>query len=285
MTPLRSHRRLRALALGLAVALVGVAIAAPAVAGASASVRAAVERGAARQAAGNGTFFRSACTLSHTATVDPIVHPGMPGISHSHEFFGNTTTNADSTLQSLLGQPTTCRIAGDTAAYWVPTIYANGVRVPPSFVFAYYFADGARGRVQPFPAGLKVIAGSSTATTPQSTATVGWKCAGIGNRLSAEPIACPASHAVLVHNFPDCWDGRNLDSADHRSHLAYRVRGQCPTTHPAVLPQLSLRVHYRLPSTTGLTTAAGSIYAVHADFFNAWDQAVLTRLVNQNLNG
>jgi hypothetical protein len=39
---------------------------------------------------------------------DPIVHPGMPGIAHGHDFFGNLTTNADSTYDSLLGQETTC---------------------------------------------------------------------------------------------------------------------------------------------------------------------------------
>jgi Domain of unknown function (DUF1996) len=284
MTPNRSRGRVRAIALSLAVALTAVALAAPVVAAATGAARTVAERVAERAPAGNGLFFRSVCTLSHTATDDPIVHPGMEGMSHSHEFFGNTTTNADSTLSSLLGQPTTCRIAGDTAAYWVPTLYDDGVRVAPSFVFAYYFADGARGSIRPFPAGLKVIAGDSRATTPQSTRVVGWKCASLNQQLSADPIACPGSHAVLVHNFPDCWDGRNLDSADHKSHLAYRTRGQCPTTHPVALPQLSLRIHYRLPSTTGLTLAAGSIYAAHADFFNAWDQGVLTRLVNHNLN-
>ena len=277
MSLVRTHRRFRALALVLGVSLFGLAIVGPV---AAANIRVVVDRAQ----AGNGVFFRSTCTLSHVATDDPIVHPGMPGHSHSHEFFGNLTTNADSTLRSLLGKPTTCRPAGDTAAYWVPSLYHNGARVPPEFVFAYYFADGARGRIQPFPAGLKVIAGDARAASPQSASIAGWKCAGLNERLSADPIACPGSHAVLVHNFPDCWDGRNLDSADHKGHLAYRVRGLCPTTHPVALPQLSLRVHYRLPSTTGLTTAAGSVYAAHADFFNAWDQATLTRLVNQNLN-
>jgi len=231
-------------------------------------------------------IFLSLCRPSHVATDDPIVHPGDPGASHQHEFFGNTTTNADSTYASLRAGSTTCRIAADTAAYWVPTLYDDGQRVAPLRINAYYLRGGGRGRVVAFPAGLKVIAGDSAATAPQSKAVTGWKCAGIRlQRLSSEPIACPpTSHAVLVIRFPECWNGRDLDSADHQSHMAYRVRGACPTGYPVRLPRLSLNVHYRLPSVTGLTLASGSIHSSHADFFNAWNQAVLTRLVRTNLN-
>lgn len=282
MQRLRTWRGTRLVALAVVVIVATAALATPVVA----ATRTTQQVGAlmAPGATGNGMFFRSTCTLSHVAPDDPIVFPGETGHAHSHEFFGNSTTDADSTLESLLGQPTTCRIAGDTAAYWVPSLYQNGVRVPPRFAFAYYFADGARGRIQPFPAGLKVIAGDAKATSPQSTRIVGWKCGNTNGPLSADPLACPDSTSVLVHNFPDCWDGTNLDSTDHKSHLAYRSRGRCPSTHPVPLPQLSFRVHYRLPSTSGLTTAAGSIYGAHADFFNAWDQAVLANLIDKNLN-
>lgn len=39
--------------------------------------------------------------------------------------------------------------------------------------------------------------------------------------------------------FPMCWDGVNLDSADHKSHMAYPVdnynSGTCPSSHPVHL--------------------------------------------------
>ncbi len=231
-------------------------------------------------------IFRSTCLPSHVAMDDPIVHPGQPGASHQHEFFGNETTNADSTYASLRGQATTCRIAADTAAYWVPSLYAEGARVAPIRVNAYYLRGRARGRVVAFPAGLKVIAGDSTATVAQATAITGWKCAGVvATGLSPDPVACPAgSDNVLVVRFPQCWNGRDLDSADHRSHLAYQVRGVCPAGFPVRVPQLSLNVHYRLPTVSGLALASGSIYSAHADFFNAWNQAVLAALVRTNLN-
>jgi len=48
-----------------------------------------------------GARFVTRCTYSHTLSDDPIVHPNQPGASHSHDFFGNKTTDAFSTLASL----------------------------------------------------------------------------------------------------------------------------------------------------------------------------------------
>ena len=50
-----------------------------------------------------------------------------------------------------------------------------------------------------------------------------------------------------------CWDGKNLDSPDHKSHVAYPVAGAqtftgssvggaCPSTHPVKIPQIMLEV-------------------------------------------
>lgn len=41
-----------------------------------------------------------------------------------------------------------------------------------------------------------------------------------------------------------CWDGKNLDSPNHQSHVAYGQGsgatggGACPSTHPVKLPQV-----------------------------------------------
>ena len=49
--------------------------------------------------------------------------------------------------------------------------------------------------------------------------------------------------------FPSCWDGVNLDSPDHKSHMAYPIGlyndGVCPSTHPKQL--ISLFYEYILP--------------------------------------
>ena len=93
--------------------------------------------------------------------------------------------------------------------------------------------------------------------------------------------------------FPQCWDGKNLDSPDHKSHMAYpelnTVPGgwtaerqyRCPRTHPVVLPEISFIVEYdvtptsnpktwRLASDTYDTGKPGG-YSRHGDWINGWD--------------
>jgi hypothetical protein len=283
--PLRHDRRntarSRRLLVPLAAALVAIALVVP-------QASAADARTASRLLLPplHDGIFRSTCLPSHVAMDDPIVHPGAPGASHQHEFFGNTTTDAYSTYATLRAGTTTCHIAEDTAAYWVPSLYADGQRVAPLKVNAYYLRGRGRGPVVAFPAGLKLIAGNSQATAPQPRSVTGWKCAGlVGQALTTDPRVCPAGgDNVLVIRFPQCWNGRDLDSANHQSHLAYQVGGRCPAGFPVRVPQLSLNVHYHLPALTGLTFASGSIYSAHADFFNAWNQSVLGALVRANLN-
>ena len=283
----RGVRGGRGLLLSSMAALLAVALVAPVVAAAPIAT-ASPAAGPARVAAPaiHDGIFLSVCLPSHVAMDDPIVHPGGAGASHQHEFFGNATTDASSTYGSLVGQATTCRIAGDTAAYWVPSVLANGQRVAPLKVNAYYLRGGGRGVTFAFPAGLKIVAGNSKATSAQSIAVTGWKCSGAQPvALSTVPVACPAgTDNVLVIRFPDCWNGRDLDSADHASHMAYRVGGACPVGFPVRVPRLSLNFHYHLPTLSGLTLASGSIFSAHADFFNAWNQRTQVALVRANLN-
>jgi hypothetical protein len=75
--------------------------------------------------------FRASCLTSHRAGDDPIVFPNQPNVSHIHEFFGNHSTNASSTLQSLRQGTTNCTPNVDLSAYWVPTLYQNGVPSHP----------------------------------------------------------------------------------------------------------------------------------------------------------
>ncbi len=57
---------------------------------------------------------------------------------------------------------------------------------------------------------------------------------------------CPRGiRATII--FPSCWDGKNLDSPDHRSHMAYSGRqalagDSCPSSHPVRVPQVMYEV-------------------------------------------
>jgi hypothetical protein len=234
-----------------------------------------------------GVNFVGTCAFSHRAGDDPIVFPGFPGLSHDHSFVGNVSTNAYSTLATLRAGATTCRRPGDTAAYWMPTLLVDGRVVEPLGATIYYRRH-TLAPTQPFPAGLEVVAGNAHAAAPQDLRVVFWNC-GVesGVARSSTPPTCPGGRAsgLRLHvTFPDCWNGRSLDSADHHSHLAYSQRGECPTSQPVPVPAIT--VIFRYPTTGGptATLASGSPLTGHADFFNAWNQAALTRLVKACLD-
>jgi hypothetical protein len=247
---------------------------------------------AARPAAPNlralqGVNFVGSCTFSHMNMDDPIVSPGQPGASHDHSFVGNTTTDAFSTLPSLRAGATTCKRHGETAAYWMPTLMLNGQMVAPSGATIYYRRK-TLAPVRAFPAGFKMIAGDRHATSPQGLKLTFWNCGASSTvPASTEVPTCPnaAGQGLRLHvNFPNCWDGQHLDSADHQSHMAYAVRGSCPANHPVALPAISVIFRYPITGGAGVTLSSGGQYSAHADFFNAWRQGALRSLVNGCLN-
>jgi len=234
------------------------------------------------QGGGGLTTFRVECADSHVLADDPIVHPNMPGMSHLHEFFGNATTNARSTAASLLGQATTCSASADASGYWVPMLYQGGVALPARSTLVYYRGGSHRvpSQVQAFPAGLRMIAGNAMATTPLPVAAVSWSCTGMTTTAAAPPT-CPAGHMLTAQiRFPDCWDGRHLDSADHKSHMAYTVNGLCPSNYPAQVPELELHATYPTAGGPSTVLSSGAPFTYHADFFNAWNQSALVGFVN-----
>jgi Domain of unknown function (DUF1996) len=242
----------------------------------------------------HGNNFFSNCGFSHRSNDDPIVFPGLPGRSHSHTFFGNRSTNARSTLRSLRAAGTTCKPHSDTAAYWVPTLYLSGRAVKP-FKAQLYYVVRAVDRIRAFPAGLRIVAGNSRARRPQSRRVTYWSCgpggkADGGDRVAGVPN-CPetsrrfprgrvATSLELHVNFPDCWDGRHLDSPDHHSHMAYSSALRCPPSHPVKVPLIRLAVAYPIRGGAGVALSSGGQFSGHADFFNAWNEAALARLVD-----
>jgi hypothetical protein len=230
--------------------------------------------------------FVSHCGFSHAAPDDPIVYPGEPGKSHEHSFVGNVSTNASSTLDSLLGAGTTCLRRADTAAYWMPTLSDGGTVVQPVGATIYYRRRTLQ-HVQPFPTGLKMIAGDSHAVAPQPLNVTYWNCgvvAGVAPQSSVP--TCPAGAMLRLHvRFPDCWDGTNLDSADHKSHMAYSAAGACPADHPVAVPAIEVIFRYPIRGNANVYLSSGGQFSGHADFFNAWHEQRLTELVEHCLDG
>lgn len=245
-------------------------------------------------------WFHAECTFSHRLPDDPIVFPRAPGASHPHDFFGATTTNAMSTNESVAQGPTNCYRYDtkandvDHSSYWTPTLYVNNKAVRPSDTSVHY-SSGVRyvQSIEAFPKGLRMITGTATGGPQNVDGERVWiyQCRQ-GTRIEGTVTVAPTcltNHLELVIRFPDCWDGMNLDSPDHKSHMAFsrrEVAGParvCPPTHPRVMPQLELLVRY--PTLGGRTVklASGAINTAHADFMNGWDQAKLEALVRDCL--
>src|SRR5438552_19205160 len=90
-----------------------------------------------------GQVFITDCLPTHRAPDDPIVFPGQPGASHSHDFFGNPTTDANSTYATMTAATSTsCLVGDDTAGYWMPT-----PSIPPGGVF---HANGTNGDIRAY---------------------------------------------------------------------------------------------------------------------------------------
>jgi hypothetical protein len=231
--------------------------------------------------------FVSACGFSHRAPDDPIVFPQQPGRSHDHTFVGNTSTNAASTVGSLLRSSSTCRRSGDTAAYWMPTLLVAGRAVEPRAATIYY-RRRTLDPVHTFPPGLRMIAGDARAAAPQAGRVTFWSCGALsGIPPSASVPTCPNDRrtGLRLHvRFPDCWSGAGLDSADHQSHMAYSRRGRCPVSHPVAVPAIALIFRYPVSGGLDTTLASGGQYSAHADFFNAWNAEALDALVQGCLN-
>lgn len=236
---------------------------------------------------GEDAQFIVSCDFSHAAQDDPIVHPGQPDASHLHVFFGNTATDAFSTTASLVGGETSCDQPLDTAAYWAPALFRGDEMLEPIAATAYYRAGVGMDPsvVEPYPAGLMMVAGNARATEPQPLSIVAWGC-GVGSERSTVPIPCPETRALrMMITFQDCWDGANLDSADHHAHVAYSSGGACPASHPVPIPQLQFVVEYPVwGDVSDLVLASGGVLTGHADFMNAWDQQKLETEVRLCLN-
>jgi hypothetical protein len=251
--------------------------------------------------------FRVTCRLSHMAFDDPIVYPGQPNRSHLHAFFGNTDTDANSTTNSLLttGNSTCDGGIANRSAYWVPALIdtATGAPVKPRTLIVYYkqgYSIRDSRLMNLVPLGLKMIAGNPAnsvdvkATVPWTPSPYTWKCIvpGHGSPVAEGqqiPDCAQDSELWMSVTFPQCWDGINLDSPDHRSHMSYPVNGACPATHPKALPEISYQVVYpvaaanaplkwRLASDKYDESIPGGRSA-HADYDMAWQKDIIDAAV------
>ncbi|MEO8313425.1 MAG: DUF1996 domain-containing protein [Pseudomonadota bacterium] len=243
--------------------------------------------------------FRNPCGFSHMAFDDPIVFPGRTGASHLHTFFGNTSTNAFSTTVSLFaaGSSTCAGGVANLSAYWVPAMVdtATNKALAPFENLIYYktgYNQIPRSSLRSPPSGLRFIGGNSPAN---AAAVSEWDvhhsflCNGQYETHSQSIPPCPVGGYIQSSlDYPNCWDGVNLDSPDHRSHMAYSGGGACPASHPVAIPSVQLNIKYAITAGQDVTkwklasdnyTGPGG-YSMHGDLWFNWQTDIADTWMN-----
>ena len=292
----RSDTATKRLHLGLALALaLGLAVAAVLAANLADGARAASQK--------LPLGWQIKCEPLPSRKVDPIVYPGKVGQTHLHDPLGQHL-DPYMTYAKLRQDPSNCRFVNgtrvdDRSAYWLPSLYTKaGRKVPIRFSTIYYRVKGGMNPndIQPFPKGLKIIAGRADATGPQmmpdgykpGKPLVEWKCQEPGrfSNFGHLPPDCGTNKYVAVTvTFPDCAKPGVTDSADHRSHMAYSRFNRCPSSHPMHVMRLNLFVVYDLHNGKGAYLSSShqdppTAYGMHADFFDAWGPTQIKKLIN-----
>jgi Domain of unknown function (DUF1996) len=225
---------------------------------------------------------------------DPIVYPNQPGKAHLHTFFANTSVNAYTNASNITSTGNSTCTGGtiNRSGYWIPSVIdtRDGRAIAPDHALVYY-KIGSNHRddlVDELPVGLRMIAGDPKKTTPSDywwENNYGWQCMKAdtfeeyhqGSQMV--PDCAPGDWMGFGVNFPNCWDGVNLDSPDHKSHLTYAHT--CPASHPKAIPGISINVrfkldmnadpsYYRLSSDNYPASSYAGGLSGHADWFNGW---------------
>lgn len=256
-------------------------------------------------------FWRLPCVSPLvTERADPIVNPGAVS-GHAHTImggngFGFTMDYADTQSSTC----SSCTVKKDFSNYWVPNVYYKGKDGKFTSVqqvgggLIYYlqrsdpqdpeFSNGLLA----FPEGFRMLAGNPMLRSFSDTLeqkAVSFACLGVSGPETHEfpKQNCPNGVRAQVF-FPSCWDGKNLDSEDHKSHMAYPSNvdsGKCPVSHPKRLISIFYEVvwdtnkfkdmWYDGKQPFVLSTGDETGYGYHGDFVNGWDVAYLQRAVEE----
>ncbi|MET9883378.1 DUF1996 domain-containing protein [Streptomyces sp. NPDC006430] len=266
-----------------------------------------VKKPAARAGGSTGSFAVQ-CGRNENGHFNPdnvIVAPGVSnGAHHMHDYVGNKTTDAFSTNNSLAQSGTTCT-NGDQSTYYWPVLRlrdgkaerdaaapgggqdANiGTILKPKQV-TIEFKGNPGSKVTAMPRFMRIITGDAKSlTNGPGNANASWSCTGFENRqLKDKYPTCPkGSDVVRTFNFQSCWDGKNVDSANHRTHVDFADKnGNCKAGFKAI-PQLVQRIVYSVPP--GARFAVDSFpeqlhkpVTDHGDFINVMSNGLMAGAV------
>ncbi|KAK7181532.1 hypothetical protein DPSP01_008928 [Paraphaeosphaeria sporulosa] len=273
-------------------------------------------------------IVRFHCSQLVRERLDPLVEPGANPSAHVHQIVGGNSFNA--TMEPGKDMPgestcTTCTFADDFSNYWTAVMYfraKNGTykRVPNignnqfekanGGLTIYYMQDAIydenqKSNVTAFKPGFRMFIGDVHARTLAEASRyryLTYTCLDTWTQRSPETIAFPQRKCkegiMTTLRFPTCWDGKNLDSPDHMSHMSYpetgtfESGGPCPATHPVRTAQVMFEVLWdtkqfndlewpedgRNPFVWSFGDATG--YANHADYVFGWKDNSLQKVLD-----
>jgi len=252
--------------------------------------------------------------IGHLRT-DPILSQKCLS-EHVHTFYGPPKIHPAVTYEELRSttdatpfEATSGNVLENQSLYWHPTFYRvldDGTReiTEPDWTTVYYAFN--KGETKAFPEGFRMIARpgaglrfscyGTKSEKKDDTKEIYYENDSADDTANPFPAeACAELATSLV--FPSCWDGENLDSVDHASHVAYPVGKEsgdlstfagsdmdCPESHPVLLPQILLFFRFldypggehELSNSNGNGGAANW----HADYMMGWDEGFLQEILD-----
>lgn len=251
---------------------------------------------------------------------DPVVYPGQPGKSHLHQPWGNMEFNASITPATLAtSADTNCNYTPyslNRSSYWEPALVNDqGQVIHPDLVSVYYKRKTSTssfctpgsanfmGICVGLPNQIRFIFGWNMSNPTAPVAGASWYCttgdgkhySNLDDLFNSGCVAGGTSQIIANTIAPNCWDGKNLDVADHRSHMAYGSYGdwgyyKCPADHPYVIPQEENKAAFTVTADMIGTNPDGTHYSrikllsddmlpgakpgqtLHADYMESWVQ-------------
>jgi hypothetical protein len=273
---------------------------------------------AAALAAPAAAFFRIPCPgRIVTERADPIVSSGSVA-GHVHSISGGNGFKFDMDYADARASTcSSCPIKQDLSNYWTPSLYyqfqngsfqnvkqsGDGQGIYGGMTVYYLQRPGPnKDALKAFPEGFRMLAGNPLKrnhTNDFASQAVSFVCLdythGSSTTDGLPTKSCPDGLRAQIF-FPSCWDGVNLDSADHMSHMSYPVggsydNGECPSTHPVHLISIFYEVNYDTGDFDDMWYGSGQPfvfsmgdptgYGFHGDFVNGWDVPTLQKAIDQ----